>query len=566
MTRHSIIIYSLLLLFAMACSTSGRVDTMLLEAESLMMEHPDSALAILDSIRPSQLTSDRQRADYALLLTQARDKNFRFETDDSLISTSVAYFDEHPEPRKRTLAHMYRGILNLYRGNLTVAIKEALTALDLADRLNDDYIFAKTHELIADIYVAAYNFDKAITHRRLAADYYLRADKPLNNQYALVEFASLHNRIGQPETAIAMLDTLSIEIADSTFLGYYHETYLKPLLAIDQYDGAQRHSILAERFWGKETAELQNRPYTSYMYTLLNRPDSAEHYLQLERQYNPGWNNTEEYHWARSTLLIKRHDYEEAVEELQTMWTIHDKGVKEVLKNNVAFAVSEFHQGKAIAEHERADMYHAIAWLLTTIILIICFGFFIFYRERMKRKRLELENRMLEARELTARLLSLEDNTAALKSIAAEKDIRLREQTILVNQLFRDRYKVLNNLSNEYFEKRDSDATRLTIIKDVENEIAKIKHDDYLDQLKEIVDQCRDNILTRMQEQMPRFKENDITFCALILAGFSPRAICLIMDMKHGNYYNKWTRLRARIADSAAPDKEFFLTALNNKL
>lgn len=38
------------------------------------------------------------------------------------------------------------------------------------------------------------------------------------------------------------------------------------------------------------------------------------------------------------------------------------------------------------------------------------------------------------------------------------------------------------------------------------------------------------------------------------------------MDMKHGNYYNKWTRLRARIADSAAPDKEFFLTALNNKL
>lgn len=79
MPRHSIIIYSLLLLFAMACSTSGRVDTMLLEAESLMMEHPDSALAILDSISPSQLTSDRKRADYALLLTQARDKKWMYD-------------------------------------------------------------------------------------------------------------------------------------------------------------------------------------------------------------------------------------------------------------------------------------------------------------------------------------------------------------------------------------------------------------------------------------------------------------------------------------------------------
>lgn len=566
MPQHSIIIYSLLLLFAMACSTSGRVDTMLFEAESLMMEHPDSALAILDSIRPSQLTSDRQRADYALLLTQARDKNFRFETDDSLISTAVAYFDEHPEPRKRTLAHMYRGILNLYRGNLTVAIKEALTALDLADRLNDDYIFAKTHELIADIYVAAYNFDKAITHRRLAADYYLRADKPLNNQYALVDLASAFNRIDKPNTTIAMLDSLSIEIADSTFLGFYHATYMKPLLKLKRYNSARHHSSLAEQFWGNETAELQNRPYTSYMYTLLNRLDSANYYLQLERKYNPRWDNTEEYHWAQSTLLIKKHDYENAVAELEKMWTIHDKDIKEVLKNNVAFAESDFHYNKSVAEHEKADRYHALTLLLIAIIVLICFGFFIFYRERMKRKRLELENRMLEARELTARLLSLEDNTAALKSIAAEKDIRLREQTILVNQLFRDRYKVLNNLSNEYFEKRDSDATRITIIKDFENEIAKIKHDDYLDQLKEIVDQCRDNILTRMQEQMPRFKENDITFCALILAGFSPRAICLIMDMKHGNYYNKWTRLRARIADSAAPDKEFFLTALNNKL
>lgn len=549
------------------CSTSGhRADTVLHEAERLMQEHPDSALTILDSITPEELFSDRVRADYALRLTQARDKNFMFETNDSLISTAVTYFDAHPSGEKQTLAHLYKGTLNLYRGNHTLAITEALATLDLARTLGDPYILAKTHELIADIYVAVYNFEHAIPHRRQAADYYRQTGKTLNTQYALVDLASEYNRIGQPETAIAMLDTLPIEIADSTFLGFYHETYLKPLLYIDQYDGARRHSNLAERFWGKETAELQNRPYTSYMYTLLNRPDSAEHYLQLEQQHNPRWNDTEEYHWARSTLLIKRHDYEQAVEELQTMWTIHDKGVKEVLKNNVAFAASEFHQGKAIAEHEKASRYYTIAWLLIAIIGIICFGFFIFYRERMKRKRLELENKMLEVRELTSHLISLEDNAAALKSIAADKEIRLREQTVLVNRLFHDRYKELNNLSNEYFEKRDSEATRITLIKDFEKEIAKIKHDDYLKQLKNIVDQCRDNILTRMQEQFPRFKDNDITFCALILAGFSPRAICLIMDMKHGNYYNKWTRIRARIADSNAPDKDFFLTALNNKL
>ena len=90
------------------------------------------------------------------------------------------------------------------------------------------------------------------------------------------------------------------------------------------------------------------------MYTLLNRLDSADYYLQLERKYNPRWDNTEEYHWAQSTLLIKKHDYENAVAELEKMWTIHDKGIKEVLKNNVAFAASDFHYNKSVAEHEKS--------------------------------------------------------------------------------------------------------------------------------------------------------------------------------------------------------------------
>ena len=103
------------------CSTSGhRADTVLHEAERLMQEHPDSALTILDSITPEELFSDRVRADYALRLTQARDKNFMFETNDSLISTAVTYFDAHPSGEKQTLAHLYKGTLNLYRGNHTL--------------------------------------------------------------------------------------------------------------------------------------------------------------------------------------------------------------------------------------------------------------------------------------------------------------------------------------------------------------------------------------------------------------------------------------------------------------
>lgn len=569
MIRHIIYsTYCLLLVVTMACSTSGRVDTMLLEAESLMMEHPDSALAILDSISPAELSSDRQRADYALLMTQARDKNFRFETDDSLISTAVAYFDAHPEPRKRTLAHMYRGILNLYRSNHTLAIKEALTALDLADRLNDDYILAKTNELIADIYVAAYNFDKAITHRRLAADYYRRADKPLNNQYALVDLAREYIRLKNPTKSISILDSLSTHtiISDSTFQGYFHASYIYGYTDLNEYTKALENFIIASAFWENQSHEMHDRTQIADMFSKIGILDSAEYYLDREKQLNPNWNESEEYHWAKSNIYVLQQNYQEALSELHLSWEMHNNKVVHVLKNNVAYAENDFNQNKSVIEKRRADKNKVIIWLLIGVIVTICIAFSAFYSERMKRKRREIEMKMLEAQELSSLLDSSETNACKLKSEIDEKNELLRNHALLINKLFKDRYTVLNNLSNEYFEKRDSSLARGTIIKDFENELTKIKQDESIERLKEIVDQCRDNILTRMRQQLPRFKESDITFCALLLSGFAPRTICLLIDIQYGNYYNKWTRLRARISNSDASDKEFFLDALNKSL
>ena len=564
--RTRSLLLCILFISAISCSDQRQASKLLTDAERLMDEHPDRALVILDSIRPDGLTSDRLRADYALLLTQARDKNFRFETDDSLISTAVDYFDAHPVDDRQTLAHFYRGVVNLYKGNLTLAITEALTTLDVARELDDPYILAKANELIADIYVATFNFDHAIPYRRQAADFYRQAGKTLNEQYALVDLASEYTRIDQNDVSIALLDSISPEITDSILLGFLHATYMKPLVALSKYESARHHSTRAEKFWGDNTPEIQNRTYTSYLYSLLGQLDSAEYYLHLEEKYNPNWKDLEDYHWAKSNILIRKKEYKRAVDALRDMQVNHDKDLKELLKSNVALAESDFHYQKSISEHDKAEKYHIITWMLIAFTAMICIVFYIFHRERMKRKRLEIENRMHEAQELAYRINIVEHSANELKSIIENKDDRLNQQMMLVNCLFKDRYKVLNNLTNEYFEKRNSEATRSLIIKDFEREIEKLKQDDYIDQLKTIVDQCRDNILTRMREQLPRFKETDITFCALVLAGFSPRAICLLMEITHGNYYNKWTRIRARISESDAPDKEIFLESLNNHL
>ena len=71
-----------------SCSSSVK-SPLLLSADSLMEIYPDSALSILESISSPQKLPCADRALYALLLTQARHKNYIALGDDSLLNTMV---------------------------------------------------------------------------------------------------------------------------------------------------------------------------------------------------------------------------------------------------------------------------------------------------------------------------------------------------------------------------------------------------------------------------------------------------------------------------------------------
>ena len=69
----------IIILFAMSllssCTIRQDYNQQLLKADSLMQLRPDSALNILKSISPKKLSTRADNAYYALLLTQAQDKN-----------------------------------------------------------------------------------------------------------------------------------------------------------------------------------------------------------------------------------------------------------------------------------------------------------------------------------------------------------------------------------------------------------------------------------------------------------------------------------------------------------
>ena len=64
-----------------ACCQSA-ITTQLDRADSLMEEHPDSALAIVSGIDARQIILEREKARYALVTSIALDKNYIDTPDD----------------------------------------------------------------------------------------------------------------------------------------------------------------------------------------------------------------------------------------------------------------------------------------------------------------------------------------------------------------------------------------------------------------------------------------------------------------------------------------------------
>ena len=137
--RTAILWLALLLGFCSCTDKQGLADT-LHRAEALMNEYPDSALQLLRALPVADMHQAGNRARYALLYSQALDKNYIDETNDSLINIAVAYYRTTDDVRSKFLAFYYQGRIYTNAGELHKAMLAYTEAEQLADGVKDGYL------------------------------------------------------------------------------------------------------------------------------------------------------------------------------------------------------------------------------------------------------------------------------------------------------------------------------------------------------------------------------------------------------------------------------------------
>lgn len=163
------------------CRHTEAVDYRLVEADSLMASEPEKSLEILDGIDGGGL-GKKERAYYALLLSQARYRNNIKATDDSLITEAVKYYETAGDSRNLAYAYLYAGCIAGELGDNEKDLSLTQKAAEAAEGIDDywllTYLYYHWGGLLAGnkpYEMAAYYFEesKNMLNWLVTADTYL---------------------------------------------------------------------------------------------------------------------------------------------------------------------------------------------------------------------------------------------------------------------------------------------------------------------------------------------------------------------------------------------------------
>lgn len=142
----------LIVLLSIACNTRVNYNKYLIAIDSLIVQQPDTALSMLEAFPTNSLQTQADSAYYDLLMTEARDKNYIIQTNDSLIQSALTYYNGTNDIEKRARAHYYSGCVYRDSQRRTESMTQYLIAKPLAEKAGERRLLSLIYLNIGYLY------------------------------------------------------------------------------------------------------------------------------------------------------------------------------------------------------------------------------------------------------------------------------------------------------------------------------------------------------------------------------------------------------------------------------
>lgn len=531
--------------FFLSC-THSQVQQKLSDVESYIMERPDSALAVLESMDTNLLVCEEDCAHHALLHAMALDKNFIDVVDDSLARVALDYYSVHGPDKYHVRSLYYLGIVYYYQGEYNKAMVEFTKAEKLAENADSLYLgMIKMKK--SDAYSKSYNDVEALRQLLEAKEIFKSLSLDYYKNVVDLGIARAYFNLDKIDECEKILDTLihrttNINIQTSALANF---AYLQVLSESPDY--ALVDNIYKEILCERDNDFLSVNDYWAWAYSLnvLGRKGEARELIDQLALEKSGTSSYWQYMIAKSDNEINS-----SLAHLEDYIRYNDEEVSDALKQSLALSQRDYFKTQSELSGllaERSRLWLSVVLLSSLVIsILVGIGLIIYVR----RQKMTKEKYILYISEIRHQLEE------------AKKDSYpgLKRKYL---SLYKSKFATIGELCEQYVHSQSLVNAEKSIYKKVVSLVGEFTNDyTNREKFEAMLDQDLDNIMSNLRVEMPCLKEKDFIIFSFLAIGFDVTTISNLLNMTANTIYIRKSRMKTQILDQTPTHMEQFVDIL----
>lgn len=584
-----LLLLPMLALLAAGCRPSPLRKTLLC-AESVMEEHPDSAYALLAPLKVDSSAPKRDRALYALLLTQARYKIGYDDTIAAGLPFAISYYENRKSEGLHTgKARLMAALIACNRGEYSTAILHCMAALDIEDFASNPFYNAQASRCLGDAFYNIMNYPMCLKWYRQARLKYREAVKDHYERHADIDVGRALVCNGLYADALAVSDTVmsnATQEQDTSMMVSALRIAGKSYFDRNEFEAAAGCYRRASELDGDY---LDTHALVNYGESLLRtgrRKEAIAVDSVLMRRGVPE-------NWVHYLLLSREH----GVDTCGAMLLHFMEEQNDIIASQMNEQVTLMLQERSVRIQREKEM-QLITMRRNIILIAIVAGLLLFlivrlHLEHKKTIRAREEaftdkvrllcNELMEAR----KDLEKKEHDMLMEIDIRHKEMEVRKQDIgskqeeigLLQRRLGDMQVSMDNIKNGQSVLLDF-MTRMNALGEKEmpggscngkSGIGKSHFVDMLEdseltgQLRILADELHDNVMTDFMSDFSGITMKDQLLFLYCTLGLTIPSLSLIFGVKREMIYNRRSAIRKLVNQSVVPKKEKYLQFLSDR-
>lgn len=505
--RLHLLLYMALGWMITACVRSHpQVESLFSQAETLMIEYPDTAFSMLNSLPNKEQLSAKETARYAILLTRAANKSYHSLTEppyDSLLNIALRQYNSGT--KERAVALLYKGRVKMDQQHWQEAMPllQEAHAIMMRHPEEKEYLRHILSSLSGNYQVLGYE-DEAL---QATQELLTLCESAIDKSVALSQIGDFYNNKELLDSALLYQKqalALALEAGEKNLMSMYGHRIGYIYLSMEYYDSAlvwldkPNHPVYLDARIGEA-------------FYHIGQTDSAYHYLMRYVNSDTQPKDIEAYRLLYQ-IDKERGELSQAYAHLEASVLLVDS-IAATLDNGAEIdSLIMTHRAELAAQEQRAKAAEERNWLITLFVVVTLLAFIVYqYRLRMKDRQLkESINKLLEKDRI------IFDNQQQMEEYSRSISGLSQEKQLLQNWLFTQTpiYKKIEELGQQ-------DFTKPALCKVLTHKERKELNSTLFDLCAPFVEEMRslyprleeDDILLLCLEKYTNFDANTVALC-----------------------------------------------------